>query len=165
MVSSPHLFTLNISGSAANSFSTLILIVAAVGHHGAPQALLRLLPKNSLARKWLQKWTTGELEGEHYYDAAHRAYNEAISKFEEFRTAEGRQNLVDQGEVGARRLGQKILDSDNPAIENFLDNMRTSEGLTGREALQKAIDAGDAESIVDVVTGAIAEGGGEFIPF
>ena len=41
-------------------------------------------------------------------------------------------------------------------VKGFLDNMRTADGLTGREALGRAL-AGDGEAAGQFVMGAIGE--------
>ena len=51
---------------------------------------------------------------------------------------------------GAKEAARKILDSDNPDISDFLDNMKTPDGLTGRQALEGAIE-GDGGALLDVV--------------
>ncbi len=59
--------------------------------------------------------------------------------------------------------GQKILDSDNPAIKGFLDNMKTVDGMTGRQALEKAL-AGDGEAAGQFLSdgiGELVDGGAE----
>jgi hypothetical protein len=48
------------------------------------------------------------------------------------------------------------LDSDNPAIKGFLDNMKTADGMTGRQALDKALE-GDGEAAGEFISGAIGE--------
>jgi len=136
----------------------LLLIVALIrGHHGVPRSLIKLLPEGSEIRAALEKWTTGELEGNHYYDAAHRLYTKAVETLTRLRDPEAQEELVADGVRGARRLGQEVLDSDNPAIKNFLEDMHTSSGMTGREALQKTL-AGDGEAAAELAPEVIVEG-------
>lgn len=105
------------------------------------------------AYRWLNnKFVTGRLTGEHYYDAAHREYNEAVRDLLKLNTEEGQEELARD----ALKAGQKLLDSDNPAIKGFLDNMKTADGMTGREALQKAL-GGDGEAAGEFVSGAMGE--------
>lgn len=76
-------------------------------------------------------------------------------------TEEGQAELARDGLKGAIKAGRQILDSDNPAIKGFLDNMKTADGLTGREALGNAL-AGDEAALGEFVLGAageIVEGG------
>lgn len=85
-----------------------MLIAAAVrGHHGLPRQWFKELPKGPV-RDFFEKWTTGELEGRHVYDKAHRAYNKIFNTFEELATPEGRERLAREGLSAARKLGQKI---------------------------------------------------------
>jgi RHS repeat-associated protein len=138
----------------------VLLIVASVqGHHGVPRALLKLLPKDSAVRSFLEKWTTGELEGRHYFDAAHRAYSKAVEELTELRNPEVQQQLVDDAVQGAKGLGQQVLESDNPVIKGFLDNMKTTSGMTGREALTRTLagDEGAAEELIPAIIETVIE--------
>src|SRR5205823_13975434 len=106
------------------------LFMAAFGHHAFPRSLFRFLP-NSAAKTWLErKFVTGPLDGSHYYNAAHRAYNEGVEDLLNLNTASGRERfaekVAEKGIEAVRDAGQKILDSDNPAIKNFLDSMTTT---------------------------------------
>jgi RHS repeat-associated protein len=116
------------------------------GHHGLPRALYRYLPRGP-ARNFLRDWVTGPLEGDHFYDGPHRAYNEAVEELLNLDTPSGRQELLEAGLDGAKDAARKIIDSDNPAISNYLDNMTTKDGLTGRQALDKVL-SGDADEAV-----------------
>jgi hypothetical protein len=89
------------------------------------------------------------------FDGAHRAYNEAIGEFQELGTAEGRQELFEQGVRGAVDVGQKILNSDDPRIANYLDSQLTADGQTFRQSLQKAITDFDGEALGDFISGNI----------
>jgi hypothetical protein len=98
------------------------------------------------------KFVTGPLEGKHYYDAAHREYNEGVRDLLKLDTEEG------QAEVARDvvKAGQNILNSDNPVIKGFLDNMTTADGMTGREALGRAL-AGDGEAFGQFAASAVGE--------
>jgi hypothetical protein len=127
-----------------------VAMLAGLGHHGLPRSLFRYLPKGE-ARTWLEReFTTGPLEGRHYYDTAHRSYNEAVKRLLKLDTAEGKQQLVDEGLDGAKSAAKQILDSNNPAIKGYLDNIKTPDGLTGRQALEGALQ-GDEGALLDVV--------------
>lgn len=126
------------------------------GHHGMPGQWYKLLPKGSAARTAFERWATGELTAKHYFDAAHRMYNQAIARITRMGTAEGREEVLKEGINGAREEMQKVLDSENPAVRGFLDNMETPSGSTGREALQGALN-GDSEAAGDFVSGAVGE--------
>ena len=122
----------------------------ALGHHGIPRSLFRFLPKGP-ARTWLEReFTTGPLDGPHYFDTAHRLYNKEVEKLLDLDTPEGRQELIDEGLDGVKKAAQRVLDSDNPNIKEFLDDMETPDGLTGRQALEGAME-GDAGALVDVI--------------
>jgi hypothetical protein len=99
---------------------------------------------------------TGPLRGKHYYDAAHRAYTGAVRDLLKLETKEGQEELIEGGLKAARNAGKDILESDNPAIKNFLDTMTTENGMTGRQALQEAV-AGDGEALGEFVGAAIEE--------
>jgi hypothetical protein len=126
-----------------------MLAGAYYGHHGVPQSLFKYLPKGE-GRSFLRRFVTDRLEGPHYFDEAHRAYNKAVEKLLKLDTAEGQQELVDQGLDGAKEAAKRVLDSNDPAIRGFLDNMKTRDGLTGRQALEKALQ-GNEEGLLDVV--------------
>jgi hypothetical protein len=127
-----------------------MLAGAALGHHGIPRSLFRYLPKGS-ARTWLERqFTTGPLEGGHGWSQAHKAYNEAVRKLLKLDTPEGRQQLIDEGLDGAKEAARNVLDSNDPNIKGFLDNMKTPDGLTGRQALEGAME-GDEGALLDVV--------------
>jgi RHS repeat-associated protein len=131
----------------------LFIMLAFGGHHGVPQALFRFLEDtHPNAYRWLNRWVTGPLDGPHYYDAAHREYSKAIEKLLKLDTPEGQADVAND----VMRAGQKILDSDNPAIKGFLDNMTTADGMTGREALGRAL-AGDGEALGQFGLGAVGE--------
>jgi RHS repeat-associated protein len=132
-------------------------LLVALGHHGLPRSLFRFLPRGA-ARTWLEReFVTRPLQGKHYYDAAHRAYNDAVEDLLDLGTPEGQQKLAEGGLRAARQAGQEILNSDNPAIKGFLDNMTTVDGVTGREALGRAL-AGDGEALGQFIDSAIGEG-------
>lgn len=129
-------------------------LLAGLGHHGIFRAGFRLLKNNyPNAYRWLnRRFVTGQLVGEHYYDAAHRAYNEAVEDLLKLDTEQGQQELAKDVISAAR----KVLDSDNPAIKNFLDGMKTADGLTGREALGRAL-TGDGGAAYDFIEGLAGE--------
>jgi RHS repeat-associated protein len=144
-------YTLN-SDTCDNNIEGLQLkvLMGALGHHGLPKALFKFL-KGTNQYKWLnRKFVTGRLQGEHYFDAAHREYNDAVEKLLDLDTEEG------QAEVARDvvKAGEKILNSDQPAIKDFLDKMTTADGMTGREALEKALQ-GDGEALGDFISGVI----------
>jgi len=74
----------------------------------------------------------------------------AWGKLLDLDTPEGRQELIDEGLDGVKKAAQRVLDSDNPNIKEFLDDMETPDGLTGRQALEGAME-GDAGALVDVI--------------
>jgi len=124
--------------------------MAAMGHHGIPRSLFRYLPQGE-AKRWLEReFKTGELEGGHGWSKLHDLYNESVRKLLKLDTPEGRQELIDEGLDGAKKAAQQVLDSENPNIKGFLDGMKTPDGLTGRQALEGAME-GDAEAILDAV--------------
>jgi RHS repeat-associated protein len=132
-----------------NAYRAATAAMAAMGHHGIPRSLFRYLPKGE-AKRWLEReFTTGELEGGHGWSQAHKLYNETVRKLLKLDTPEGRQELIDEGLDGAKKAAQRVLDSENPNIRGFLDGMKTPDGLTGRQALEGAME-GDAEAILDV---------------
>jgi RHS repeat-associated protein len=144
--------TITVTATIGMSDSERALFSLALGHHGLPRALFRFLPRGA-ARTWLEReFVTGPLQGKHYYDAAHRAYNEAVQDLLKLRTEEGEADVAKE----VMRAGQRILDSDNPAIKGFLDNMTTADGMTGREALGRAL-AGDGEAFGEFAAGAVGE--------
>jgi hypothetical protein len=73
-----------------------------------------------------------------------------VEKLLDLDTPEGRQELIDEGLDGVKKAAQRVLDSDNPNIKEFLDDMETPDGLTGRQALEGAME-GDAGALVDVI--------------
>jgi RHS repeat-associated protein len=143
-----------ISVTGLEAFNRYVYLMGAVGHHGIPRAVFRALRTNyPEASRWLaNKFVTGRLLGKHYYDAAHRAYNEAVRDILKLNTEEGQAEVAED----VIKAGQKVLDSDNPAIKGFLNDMKTGDGMTGREALQKALQ-GDGEAFGEFVTGAVGE--------
>jgi hypothetical protein len=92
----------------------------------------------------------GSTRGQTFLDAAHRAYNKAVEKLLNLETQEGRKELAEQGLDGVKEAARKVLNSDNPEIRGFLDNMKTADGLTGRQALEGALE-GDEGALLDVV--------------
>lgn len=144
------------SSFLCNDAGQIFAMGMAVGHHGFPRALFRFLPKGA-ARDFLEKeFVTGPLADKHYFDAAHRAYNKAVEDLLKLDTPEGQQSLEKGGLRAAMKAGRDILDSDNPAIKSFLDTMKTSEGMSGREALERAL-AGDGEAFGDFLLGSVGE--------
>ena len=127
------------------------MMAIAFGHHGLPRSLFRFLPRGA-ARTWLERWVTGPLDGPHFFDKAHRLYNKEVEDLLELDTEEGKEEVARD----VIKAAQKILDSDNPAIKGFLDNMSTSNGMTGRQALQQALE-GDGEAAGQFVMGAMGE--------
>jgi RHS repeat-associated protein len=120
------------------------------GHHGIPRSLFRFLPEGE-ARTWLQReFITGPLEGGHGWSKAHKLYNEEVKKLLKLDTAEGRQQLLDEGLDGAKEAARTVLNSNDPNIKGFLDGMKTPDGLTGRQALEGALE-GDEGALLDVV--------------
>ncbi|MGB6193358.1 MAG: RHS repeat-associated core domain-containing protein [Terracidiphilus sp.] len=83
-------------------------------------------------------------------DAAHRAYNKAVEKLLKLDTPEGKQHLMDEGIDGAKEAARKVLDSNDPNVKGFLDNMKTPDGLIGRQALEGVLE-GDEGALLDVV--------------
>jgi hypothetical protein len=88
----------------------------------------------------------------HSYNAAHRAYNEAVRDVLKLTSEEGQEEVARDVVKSARQ----ILDSENPAIKGFLDNMPTADGMTGREALEKAL-AGDGEAAGEFINAVVGE--------
>jgi hypothetical protein len=130
------------------------MVMMALGHHGIPRALFRALRNiNPDAYRWLEReFVTGRLTGKHYFDAAHRAYNEATRDVLKLDTPEGQEELARD----VFKAGQKILNSEDPAIRGYLDSLKTADGLTGRQALQRALQ-GDGEAVGDFISGAIGK--------
>lgn len=120
---------------------------AAFGHHGFPVSLFRFLKNlNPSAYRFLNReFVTGRLAQRHVYDAAHRAYSKSVDELLDLQTAEGRAAVAEDAKAAA----QKILDSDAPEISDFLDNLETANGMTGREVLQGVLDGVEADGAAE----------------
>jgi RHS repeat-associated protein len=148
-------FCTTVTAKAEPPLSMMAFFLGVGGHHGLPQQFIKQLPLGPL-KDWAKTWVTGRLIGKHTFNTAHRLYNRAIKELLNLDDPKELARLVEKGNRAALEVGDKILKSDNPLIKDFLDGMRTSEGLTGREALSRAL-AGDSEALGSFMDAAISE--------
>lgn len=131
------------------------LVTLCVPRSGEKNRVRPVCPQVSLNKNFI----TGRLAGKHYYDAAHREYNQAVRDLLKLDTEEGQTEVARD----VLKAGQQVLDSTDPRIKGFIDNLpKTESGMTGREALQKAVTDADGDALGEFV-GSVMDGAAEWV--
>jgi hypothetical protein len=118
---------------------------ACVGHHAITEGTK--VPAGTIARQTIDKLVTGPLldPKTNYYNALHRAYNEAVRKIVVDMEAQLGKPLSEFTRKEVLQLARRILAAPDARIQNFLNSLsNTAAGQTARQALADAIAVIDA---------------------